>query len=194
VIKDLLYICGAPGVGKSTLMRYLRLPWDMEVVKGPPVPHTLLRSMNSGALHGLELGVPRQQHPGTDSLAMDISFRASDFLLRTPVDFALGEGARLATRPFLSRLTAAGVRVHLLYLYADDDVLDHRCAQRGTSQNYSWRKGAQTRAYNLAEWAAADGDIDFHSMTSTHLVEPGCMAERVQDIPALGFLTDGVRS
>jgi hypothetical protein len=191
VIKDLLYICGAPATGKSTLMRQLRLPWDMEIVKDPPVPHMLLRSPVTGAAHGLELGVPRETHPGTDSLAMDISHRASDFLLRTPVGFALGEGARLATRPFLTRIAEAGVRVLLIYMYADDSVLDQRCTQRGTTQNYSWRKGAYTRAFNLATWARDMDWINYYT-ACTRTAEPGTLADRLLTTAGLEFLSEGV--
>lgn len=193
MIRDLLYICGAPGVGKSTLMRQLRLPWDMEVVKAPPVPHVLLRSPSSGVLHGLELGVPREQHPGTDSLAMDISHRASDFLLRSPVPFALAEGARLATRPFLTRMVTAGVRVSVLYAFADDSVLDQRCEQRGTTQNYSWRKGAYTRAFNIAVWARDQERINYMALEMNTL-EPGSAADWVRDRPGLEFLESGVNA
>lgn len=186
MIRDLVYICGAPGAGKTTLMRHLRLPWDMEVVRQPPVPHVLLRSPG-GILHGLELGVPREVHGGTDSLAMDISHRASEFLLRSPVGFALGEGARLATRPFLSRLAAAGVRVHLVHLDTPPVLLDERCAERGTTQNPAWRRGAATRALNLAAWALDDPHINYLELRSGRL-EPGSLAEWITDHRGLEFL------
>lgn len=190
MIKDLLYIFGPPAAGKSTLMRQLRLPWDMELVKFPPVPHVVLRSQRTGVAHGLELGVPRETHPGTDSLAMDISHRASDFLIRSPLDFALGEGARLATRPFLTRLLDAGVRVHLLYLYAPGDLLDARCAERGTRQNPGWRKGAATRAYNLAAWARDEPRVSY--MAQSSVVQPGDLADWLRDQPELEFLSEEV--
>ena len=103
------------------------------------------------------------------------------------MDFALGEGARLATRPFLSRLAAAGVRVHLLYLTVPDAVLDQRCAQRGTTQNYSWRKGALTRAHNLALWAQQTEEV--HLMKFDHpMTTSGDLADWLCERGGMDFL------
>jgi GTPase SAR1 family protein len=153
MINHLLYIVGAPGSGKSTLARELRRGWDQEVVRTGPVPHTVLRHPSSGIAVGLELGVPRPEFPGTDALAMDIGPRAGEFLRRAVVPFALGEGSRLATRPFLGGLVQAGVRVTVVSLCASQDVLDERWRARGGKQNPAWRKGAATRAERITDWA-----------------------------------------
>ncbi len=80
MISSLLYVCGAPGVGKSTVMRQLRSSWDCEVMSEPPVPHVRLRHLNTGRIMGVELGVPRENFPGTDALSMSISPYALQFL------------------------------------------------------------------------------------------------------------------
>jgi hypothetical protein len=152
VINHLLYIVGAPGVGKSTLARTLTEGWDREVLRSAPVPHSRLRHPATGRLIGLELGVPRPDFPGTDTLAMDISPRALQFLTGQCVPFALCEGSRLATRPFLGELARSGVSILLVSLTADEELLEQRWRDRGAKQNPTWRKGAATRAERITEW------------------------------------------
>lgn len=154
--EHLLYIAGAPGTGKSSVMRALRAPWDQEVMGHVPVPHVRLRNPYTGALGGVELGVPRPQFPGTDALSMGIGPSALGFLLHgygaPSSGFVLGEGARLATRPFLGGCATQGVRTTLVHLSADQELLDERWRARGAKQNPSWRKGAATRAWGIATW------------------------------------------
>lgn len=151
----MLYIAGPPGVGKSTLARELTAGWDKTVVPTGPVPYVMLKHPVSGRLVGLELGTPRPHFPGTDSLAMDIGPRALTFLRGTCCPFVLGEGSRLATRPFLGGAVQAGVRLLFVSLSAPQEVLEERWRARGSKQNPSWRKGAATRAERMYEWALA---------------------------------------
>lgn len=152
MIEQLLYLVGAPGVGKSTVARELTHHWDKSVVPTGPVPHVLLKHPGSGRLLGLELGVPRESFPGTDALAMDIGPRALTWLGSACCPFVLGEGARLATRPFLGGMARSGVRVTLVRLAAGEELLTERWRARGSKQSPSWRKGAGTRAERITDW------------------------------------------
>lgn len=154
MINQLLYIAGPPGAGKSTLARELTAGWDKVLLRAHPVPHSQLKHPASGRVVGLELGVPRDDFPGTDALAMDIGPRALTFLSSSLVPFAFGEGSRLATRPFLGGLAQAGVHVTFVHLIAPQALLDERWRARGGKQNTAWRKGAATRALRMADWAA----------------------------------------
>lgn len=185
MIRELLYVCGAPGVGKSTLMRELRAPWDCEVMGREVVPHVRLRNVASGSIHGLELGVPRPQFPGTDALSMSISPHALSFLSSVYHPFVMAEGARLATRPFLGTLAQQGVRVTLVQLTAHPSLLDERWRLRGAKQSVSWRKGAATRADRIAQWFSSNlGTDGFARMATLDVTgrEPRDLADLVRAV------------
>lgn len=195
MINNLLYICGAPGVGKSTAMQLLREPWDCEVRGHEPVPHVRLRHPASGRPVGVELGVPRENFPGTDALSMSISPHAIQWLSTVHLPFATGEGARLATRPFLGTLASQGVRTTLVQLKADPELLDERWRQRGAKQNPSWRKGAATRAAGLVKWfRPLLGQTGFYQLVEIDVTEltPEETADRIRSVfPFLDTLAAG---
>lgn len=180
MISELLYIVGPPGVGKSTLARELRAGWDVEVDRHHAVPHVRLNHPATGRTAGLELGVPREDFPGTDALAMDIGPRALQFLSAAYTHFAVGEGARLATRPFLGGLAAQGVTVTVVELMASQALLDERWRERGARQNPSWRKGAATRARRISEWVAGAPGFRLRCL-DVEQYGPGEMADEVRD-------------
>lgn len=150
----LLYLVGAPGAGKSTLMRALTAGcW--RVAKDQPVPHDALVDQAAAATVGLELGRSRPNFPGTDTLAMNISPRACAWVESGGAGrLVLGEGARLGHIAFLDAAARGGYRVVVGYVHAPPDVTDERCASRGSNQNPAWRRGAATRAARLADYAA----------------------------------------
>lgn len=152
MIKEMLYIVGAPGVGKSTLMRELTTCWDKQIMEMQGVPVTQLSTLD-GIPRGMELGRPRRDFPGTDSLSMSISPRAVRMLGDSALSFAVGEGQRLGTQKFLGSLVDLGVSLNIVYLWTSDATLNARCAARGSAQNTSWRQGAATQARNVADWA-----------------------------------------
>jgi hypothetical protein len=192
VIGEMLYIAGPPGVGKSTLARELTAGWDRIVHTHAPVPHVVLRHPVTGLKAGLELGVPRPAFSGTDALSMSIGPAALDFMLSrtSTVPFALGEGSRLATRPFLGGLVHAGVRLTFVSLSASQDVLDYRWRARGSKQNPSWRKGAATRAERMFEWAKETDGVKTIRLLHADSLDPAGVADVIREMFPLIDLRD----
>lgn len=158
----LLYLAGAPAVGKSTLMAELTSACN-RWPRTDPIPHDVLltRAQPGGPFSvtaGIEIGRRRPHFPGTDALSYAIAPAALDWLDGAcPYALALAEGDRLATTGFLLGAQGAGWRVHLVYLHARQDILDARRAARGSTQDPVWAKGRATKAARLADRVADTG-------------------------------------
>lgn len=150
---DLLYLIGPPAAGKSTLMRRLTAGCD-RLPRNMPVAHSRLVHPATGHQIGAELGYNRPDFPGTDTLAMGISPAACEWVRSGDGPrLLLGEGDRLAHVGFLAAAVEGGYRVTVGYLDADLEVLDARCAARGSKQSASWRAGRATKSSRLAATA-----------------------------------------
>jgi energy-coupling factor transporter ATP-binding protein EcfA2 len=148
----LVYLIGAPGSGKSTLMRRLtagmeRLPCDA------PVPHDQLFEGITGAVTHAEIGRQRGDFSGTDALASAIIEKAVPWIAHKPYPILLGEGARLGNHRFIEAAITAGYSVTLGLLDHDDaeDWREIRSRQIGRFQNPGWVKGRLTASRNLAK-------------------------------------------
>jgi hypothetical protein len=151
-VTESLYLLGPPGVGKSTLLKeYLRqhewtvLP-DAERLYGHLYGHPMI---HDGIPRGVYLGKARERFPGTDALSMAVAPDARAWARSLPEMplglFVCGEGARLGNPGFLRALGESS-ELTVALLTADQELLDERCAERGSKQNAAWRKGAATGA------------------------------------------------
>lgn len=170
---DLVYLVGPPAAGKSTLMAALTSGCD-KTNREKPLPHQVLLNPMTGRVLGAEMGRPRWDFPGTDTLAMNISPVAKQWISTVAqlYPLVLGEGDRLAFPAFIEAAINAGVSVTLVNLTTDPTVLDRRCGERGSAQNATWRKGRATKAARLALWAAPHCkvvEIDSGSAPAAHL-------------------------
>ena len=159
----LLYVVGAPGVGKSTMVRWLLEPFTrLPAVKSKSLPLVRWEPLaRNGQLVGGHLGYTRGAFSGTDALGMAVNPQACRWMLESKtagqLDFIVGEGARLANSAFFTAARARADRVLLVQLRAREETLDARCEVRGSKQNESWRRGARTRADNALAAAVALG-------------------------------------
>lgn len=157
-----LYLVGGAGTGKSTFMAQLLL--ELGAVMGPLVDLHAKRNAkalvtlrghwldtDSGKI-GLYLGHLRPgNHPGTDGLDRASGRTGVEWLQQTArLPFIVGEGATLATRPFLSELNSS-TELMLLHLTCSSEAeLSRRFARRGTEQNASFVTSTRTAARNRA--------------------------------------------
>ena len=159
----LIYVVGAPGSGKSTLMGAL-IPGDwLRVFRDDPrMPRTEL--FHGDRLIGAELGRHRASFSGTDALAMNIHPVACRWIASAPHPVIFGEGQRLGTRGFLEAATGAGRTVDLVWLDPPEELCRLRREARGSRQNPQWVKAATTRATRLAQAAAEMPGVRLHRL------------------------------
>jgi hypothetical protein len=148
----LIYLIGAPGSGKSTLMRRLTQDFDRLPIDNP-VPHDQLLTSALGAATHAEIGRQRGDFSGTDALASSIITRAMPWIATRPYPILLAEGARLGNTRFLTAAVQAGYAVLLVVLDHPDVEAWHqiRSKQLGNFQNTGWVRGRLTVTRNLAD-------------------------------------------
>lgn len=155
-----LYLLGAAGVGKSTVMGRLLAdytPLDYARLHGVLRGHPLVDA--DGDVSALYLGRRRSLFPGTDALSMSVHPDAVEWASRwsgVPFRTIFAEGQRLGTVGFLTTLGARGA-LTVVHLVAPEDVLQARRDGRGSAQNPQWVKGSRTKAYRTAEGARDAG-------------------------------------
>ena len=185
---DSLYLLGAPGVGKSTVlaaaierMRFTPLPEDR--VHGRLIGHPMYD--RHGEVTGLYLGRHREQFPGTDGLSMAVAPDAREWARGladgTHLQWIVGEGARLGNVGFL-RALGETTRLTLALLTATEETLTERRDGRGSTQTPSWMRGAATAARNAFQGASEAGAITRGVVVDTTGKTP---AEIVEEIDCL---------
>jgi hypothetical protein len=151
-----VYLIGAPGAGKTTIMSRVldRLPETARYDK--PVKHTVHDHAGNVAV---SLGWPRAPFGGTDTLGYAAINAVEGTLLPVlsgaGVAVVLGEGDRLATDRFLIAAARHG-QVTLFYVDLTPEEAQQRRAARAEAhglapQNPAWATGRATKARNLAE-------------------------------------------
>lgn len=184
-MTDSLYLLGAPGVGKSTVLaQYLRdrgyaiLP-DNGALRGRLRGHIMVGP--NGVPDGVYLGKMRDQFPGTDGLSMAVAPDARDWARSldgesTQWELVVGEGARLGNKGFLHAL---GETTHLtvVLLTATEATLTERRAARGSNQTPSWMRGAETAARNAYDAAVSHACRVMEFLTDE--IEPAEIASRL---------------
>lgn len=150
--RQLIYLIGAPGSGKSTLMSKLTHRWTRSPAESG-LTRDLLCDPQTSLLEAVELGRRRPHFAGTDALGQSVIATAIDWMIwQRETDLVFAEGARLGNRRFLAASAAAGYAVLLGFLDHPNTPVWRaaRDAELGRSQNASWVAGRGTAARNLA--------------------------------------------
>jgi predicted nucleotide kinase in modified base biosynthesis len=150
----LVYLIGAPGAGKTTLMQALVAKCQPYRALRP-FGFTVLACPDSS--EAAMLGITREGgFSGTDALSMSVQPKVEDWMRTAPYELVLGEGDRLGNVKFLSAMLNLNWRVNVAHLVASPDLLDIRCAERGSNQSATWRSGRATKVRRVGEWAATN--------------------------------------
>lgn len=142
----IVFVVGAPGVGKTTLLEGLLDSFD--TFTHPAPKWTLSPPFALVGHYGQTFG-------GGDTLGYTQGGEAVDYLFNTlkPNDdywYFFLDGDRMSSQTILSQVEQAGVKPFCLLLTATDEALEKRCSQRGSNQNPTWAKGRKTKALNFA--------------------------------------------
>jgi ribose 1,5-bisphosphokinase PhnN len=164
-MTDAIYLVGAMGTGKSTVMAAIMDQLGLDTGEWYKVWPSATRSefrgehledVVTGEYRGLYLGRTRPEFPGTDAIGLASHAEALNWVRIAPElpPLVLGEGARLGTASFLGALAERCSRFVVAHLVAPEGVLDDRLAQRRAGQeresgkSESFRKSTVTRARN----------------------------------------------
>lgn len=149
-----LYLIGAPGSGKSTVMRHvvagLGLRWapDIKVYRELWVNPLL---DEDGVQRGLSLGKERGAFSGTDALSMSVLPRALEWLRETELpEYVLGEGARLSSPKFLVELDRHAPLTVGVLAARWETLVTRRAEREGDTLTDRFVAQASTRATNAA--------------------------------------------
>lgn len=142
--KQLAYLIGVPGAGKTALMRYTLRNVPILAQHSKPFAHIEYPA-------GVELGGIRPGFGGTDMLPFNCQPAVVAWLASTMVECVVAEGDRLANAKFFGCAGDLGWELTLFYLYCPDDISASRRVDRGSNQNQSWLAGRKTKVANLVE-------------------------------------------
>lgn len=153
--RQLCYVFGEPGTGKSTLLEHLTRglrhsdsdsPFAHRIYPAPAQAKVRTEHEWTGVV---EVGKRRPDFPGTDALSMSVQPRVVQWLADMLPGYVIAEGDRLANGKFFDSVLDLGYELKLLVLNGSEVAALHRRI-RGSNQDETWVRGRQNKAYNLA--------------------------------------------
>jgi GTPase SAR1 family protein len=170
-VKRFLYLIGAPGAGKTTLIEKCLegIPFTYE-----PKPFAVRYYPKFGPGAGCQLGSARKAFGGTDTLSMSVQPKVVDWLACGFSNWIVAEGDRLGNDKFFSTLLQEGWELTVVCLNTPPGLTLQRCAQRGSDQNVEWMNGRRTKVEKLTAKYCTDQWILDGRLTVDELVSTLC--------------------
>lgn len=136
-MKRVVYIMGAPGSGKTTLMREVLAPYPA-IQHARPFAHIEYEHPKERVV---QVGKDRGTFSGTDALSLSVQPDVIKWLRYCDYDTIMAEGDRLANDKFFDACEATLDGLVLVLVDTDPEVAATRRKMRGSNQNPSWLKG-----------------------------------------------------
>ena len=171
-MKTLIAIIGAPGTGKSTLMKEWMSRWEWEYDRDGLVDHYV-----SGDLIVIGKYEEGEVFGGTDKLSMSVAPEVLEFLDKHQENVVLFEGDRLTSRKFFNSVLEKGWNLRIVALDVPQEERERRYAERGSNQDPTWLQGRISKVQNIVEEFGPQqtlfGEEDGHVVSFTHH-SPAC--------------------
>lgn len=149
-MAKVVYICGEPGSGKTTLMRKLIKHYNIDSTPLIEAGYQLVPfHANGKGLHVLGKYEDGEVFSGTDRMSMAVQPEAIKWIDSLPSGaVVLGEGDRLFTNSFMDHCVDKH-DLSIYYLKTTEDVRKERYKERNSNQNETWLQGRITKIRNI---------------------------------------------
>lgn len=145
-MKTIFAIIGAPGTGKSTLMKYWMSTREWEYDRVGQLDH-----YKSGNLVVLGVYPDGETFGGTDKLSMSIAPQVEEFLDNNEDKIILFEGDRLNSKKFFHTVLDKGWNLKIVALDVSAEERERRYAERGSEQDPVWLQGRLSKVENVVK-------------------------------------------
>ena len=166
-MKTVIAIIGAPGTGKSTLMKQWMSRWTWEYQRTGQLDHYI-----SGDLVVLGVYPSDEVFGGTDKLSMSIAPQVVEFLDNNQDKVILFEGDRLNSKKFFQQVLDKGWNLRIVALDVPKEERERRYEERGSDQDPTWLQGRISKVENVIEEFGAKttlfGEEEGHVVSFTH--------------------------
>ena len=166
-MKTVIGIIGAPGTGKTTLMKQWMERWDWEYHRTGQLDHYV-----SGDLIVLGVYPDGETFGGTDKLSMSIAPQVVEFLDNNQDKVILFEGDRLNSKKFFQQVLDKGWNLRIVALDVPKEERERRYEERGSDQDPTWLQGRISKVENVIEEFGAKttlfGEEEGHVVSFTH--------------------------
>lgn len=145
-MKTIFGIIGAPGTGKTTLMKYWMENWEWVHHRTGQLDHYV-----SGDLIVLGVYPDGEVFGGTDKLSMSIAPQVEEFLDNNEDKVILFEGDRLNSKKFFQTVLDKGWNLKIVALDTSPEERARRYEERGSDQDPTWLQGRISKVENVVK-------------------------------------------